>query len=198
MGRRPKKHGDGDLFPLYATIDMPMLATSKKARTTRFKMGLSPSSKPNAMGVAMPTPAPADLRVGPNIAALMPTFNDVTNIPTLEPRLVAALARQSYDIILVDDISPDGTAAAGRALSTQNGSTENWDGTRQSSSLLVTSLSKLMAGATMSNPASSFFAVGITVSTLVRHSKTALIARAHRTPYAELPRSCPDQQPGPS
>ena len=50
MGRRRKKHGDGDLFPLYATIDMPMLATSKKARTTKFKMGLSPSSKPNAMG----------------------------------------------------------------------------------------------------------------------------------------------------
>jgi dolichol-phosphate mannosyltransferase len=45
---------------------------------------------------------------------IVPTYNEVENIPRLVPEILAQDAR--LDVLVVDDASPDGTAAAVRAL----------------------------------------------------------------------------------
>ncbi len=67
------------------------LATSRPAKTDRE-----------------PKPAP---RSTPNtfVSVVVPTFNEVGNVEPLLARLRAALNDSEYEIILVDDDSPDGT-----------------------------------------------------------------------------------------
>ena len=46
----------------------------------------------------------------------MPTFNERANVPILVERLSRLLVSCNWEIIFVDDNSPDGTAAAARAI----------------------------------------------------------------------------------
>jgi len=57
--------------------------------------------------------ASADL---PVLAVVVPTFNERDNVPKLYRKLEAALAGIAWEVIFVDDNSPDGSAAAARAL----------------------------------------------------------------------------------
>ncbi|MGH7089990.1 MAG: glycosyltransferase, partial [Stellaceae bacterium] len=50
------------------------------------------------------------------LSVVVPTFNERSNIEPLYERLVQALAGRAWEVIFVDDDSPDGTADAVRAL----------------------------------------------------------------------------------
>jgi len=59
-------------------------------------------------------------RPAPDLTIVIPAFNERTNIAILVERLRHALAAVSWEAIFVDDNSPDGTAAAVRALGEQD------------------------------------------------------------------------------
>ncbi|WP_417455732.1 glycosyltransferase [Kordiimonas sp.] len=53
---------------------------------------------------------------GPELSIIVPTFNEVVNVPLLFKKIEAALEGVHFEIIVVDDNSPDGTASETRAL----------------------------------------------------------------------------------
>jgi dolichol-phosphate mannosyltransferase len=66
-----------------------------------------------------PLPAPrtdAAPRPAPELAVVVPTFRERDNVPVLVARLAHVLAGVDWEVIFVDDNSPDGTAAVARAL----------------------------------------------------------------------------------
>ena len=60
--------------------------------------------------------AAAAARPAPELSVVVPTFNERTNVPILVERLSRALAACDWEVVFVDDNSPDGTAAVARAL----------------------------------------------------------------------------------
>ncbi len=58
-----------------------------------------------------PTRAAA-MQPAPELCIVVPTFNERTNVPILVERLRGALAACDWEVIFVDDNSPDGTGAA--------------------------------------------------------------------------------------
>lgn|SRR5215510_5518864 len=52
----------------------------------------------------------------PQLSVIVPTFNERDNVALLVARLAAALPHAAWEVIFVDDNSPDGTAAAARRL----------------------------------------------------------------------------------
>jgi len=58
----------------------------------------------------IPTRMTAPLRSGPELAVIVPTFNERGNIAELIRRLVECLGDRSWEVVFVDDDSPDGTA----------------------------------------------------------------------------------------
>ena len=60
--------------------------------------------------------ARAPTRPAPELTVVVPTFNERTNVPLLVARLQRTLEGIDWEAIFVDDNSPDGTAAAVRAL----------------------------------------------------------------------------------
>ena len=69
------------------------------------------------------TPAPrervaevAATRPAPELSIVVPTFNEKANIPILVERLSHLLAGSDWEVVFVDDNSPDGTTAAARAI----------------------------------------------------------------------------------
>jgi transposase-like protein len=58
----------------------------------------------------------AALEIVPEISIIVPTFNESENIPVLIERLRAVLKSVAWEIIVVDDDSPDGTADAARRI----------------------------------------------------------------------------------
>jgi dolichol-phosphate mannosyltransferase len=50
------------------------------------------------------------IRGGPELSVIVPTFNERENIPELMARLKVCLEGRSWEVIFVDDDSPDGTA----------------------------------------------------------------------------------------
>ena len=56
----------------------------------------------------------------PEISIVVPTFSEAENIAELHARLSAVLGSESWELIFVDDDSPDGTADLARALSNQD------------------------------------------------------------------------------
>src|SRR5882762_7991420 len=57
----------------------------------------------------------AAARAAPELSIVVPTFNERTNIPLLVGRLQRTLEGIDWEVLFVDDNSPDGTAAAVRA-----------------------------------------------------------------------------------
>src|ERR1700688_3802299 len=55
-------------------------------------------------------------RPAPELSVIVPTFNERANVPLLVPRLQRTLDGIDWEVIFVDDNSPDGTAAAVRAI----------------------------------------------------------------------------------
>src|ERR1700683_4040939 len=58
----------------------------------------------------------AATRPAPELSVVVPTFNERKNVPILVERLSRALAGCDWEVVFVDDNSPDGTAAVARAL----------------------------------------------------------------------------------
>jgi len=73
---------------------------------------------PSVIDIASPAvKAASGLRMGPQLAVVLPTYNERTNIAGMVTRLDAALAGIAWEVIIVDDNSPDGTSDEARALS---------------------------------------------------------------------------------
>jgi dolichol-phosphate mannosyltransferase len=74
--------------------------------------GASPVTSPPA-----PARAPiSTVRPAPELSIVVPTYNERANIPILVERLAHVLAGCDWEVLFVDDNSPDGTAAVARAL----------------------------------------------------------------------------------
>jgi dolichol-phosphate mannosyltransferase len=58
----------------------------------------------------------AGVRPAPELTIVVPTFNEKANIPLLVERLAQLLTACDWEVIFVDDNSPDGTATAARAI----------------------------------------------------------------------------------
>jgi dolichol-phosphate mannosyltransferase len=71
--------------------------------------------------IAPARPAAPEHRGAPELSVVVPTFNECANVPILVERLTRVLAGCDWEVLFVDDNSPDGTAAAARAL----GETDN-------------------------------------------------------------------------
>jgi dolichol-phosphate mannosyltransferase len=56
------------------------------------------------------TAVPTPVRSGPELSIIVPTFNERENIAELIGRLVVCLEGRSWEVLFVDDDSPDGTA----------------------------------------------------------------------------------------
>ncbi len=55
-------------------------------------------------------------RPAPELSVVVPTYNERANVPILAERLAHALAGCDWEVLFVDDNSPDGTAAVARAI----------------------------------------------------------------------------------
>ena len=83
------------------------------ARRTTNDPALARSAAPAAgpaAGETAATPAAIELTV------VVPTFNEAGNVPILVERLAAVLADIVWEVVFVDDDSPDGTAHIARAM----------------------------------------------------------------------------------
>jgi dolichol-phosphate mannosyltransferase len=79
--------------------------------------GASPVTSPPA-----PSRAPiSTVRPAPELSVVVPTYNERANIPILVERLAHVLAGCDWEVLFVDDNSPDGTAAVARALGETDG-----------------------------------------------------------------------------
>jgi dolichol-phosphate mannosyltransferase len=58
----------------------------------------------------------AAVRPAPELGIIVPTFNERTNVPLLVERLERLLTSCDWEVVFVDDNSPDGTAAAARTI----------------------------------------------------------------------------------
>lgn len=67
--------------------------------------------RPQRQAAAPARPRPAELTI------VVPTFNERTNVPVLIERLDSVLAGIAWEMVVVDDDSPDGTAAEVRRIS---------------------------------------------------------------------------------
>jgi dolichol-phosphate mannosyltransferase len=56
----------------------------------------------------------------PQLSVVVPTYNEAGNIPMIYDGLAQALAGHAWELVVVDDDSPDGTADAVRALARQH------------------------------------------------------------------------------
>jgi dolichol-phosphate mannosyltransferase len=56
----------------------------------------------------------------PEISIIIPTYNERGNLTTLLDSLAAALPGVDYEVVIVDDDSPDGTSALARSLAQHN------------------------------------------------------------------------------
>ena len=55
--------------------------------------------------------------MNPELSIIVPTYNEKGNLPSLFKRIDQSLPKINYEIIIVDDNSPDGTADLARRLS---------------------------------------------------------------------------------
>src|SRR5262249_21885080 len=56
----------------------------------------------------------------PELTVVVPTFNERANIPILVDRLAVALPGIEWEVMFVDDDSPDGTAALAKTIGASN------------------------------------------------------------------------------
>jgi dolichol-phosphate mannosyltransferase len=81
---------------------------------------LSQSTVDDGQAAGAPTVAREEtavpVRPAPELSIVVPTFNEHANVPILVERLSSLLASANWEVVFVDDNSPDGTAAAARAI----------------------------------------------------------------------------------
>jgi dolichol-phosphate mannosyltransferase len=82
------------------------------SRRTTHEMEMDPAEHPAPIEAyfGQTVPAHAPLRTGVELSVIVPTFNERENIAALIARLAACLDERSWEVVFVDDDSPDGTA----------------------------------------------------------------------------------------
>ena len=75
----------------------------------------------NEVSPALVAQAAGATRPAPELSVVVPTFKERDNVPLLVEKLARTLAGVAWEVIFVDDNSPDGTAAAARAIGTTDG-----------------------------------------------------------------------------
>src|SRR5881227_1155494 len=70
------------------------------------------------MNVPSPALVPnsATTRPAPELSVVVPTFKERDNVPLLVDKLARTLAGVDWEVVFVDDNSPDGTAAIARTI----------------------------------------------------------------------------------
>lgn len=68
----------------------------------------------NLQNPTTPTPAPAPESAHQGVSVIIPTYNEVENIERIIDRCLLALSGYQSEILIVDDDSPDGTAAVAK------------------------------------------------------------------------------------
>src|SRR5437763_13928429 len=63
-----------------------------------------------------PAPNAVALRPAPELSVVVPTFKEHDNVPLLVDKLARTLAGIDWEVVFVDDNSPDGTAAVARKI----------------------------------------------------------------------------------
>src|SRR5205814_8920262 len=71
-------------------------------------------------GADNPPQAQNQVQEGPELSVIVPTFNELDNVTVLYRRLEATLANVAWEVVFVDDNSPDGTWDVVRALAQQD------------------------------------------------------------------------------
>lgn len=66
-------------------------------------------------------PAAIPPRRAPMLSVVIPTFNESANVPIVIERVAAALARADWEIIFVDDDSPDSTSSVAKRIGELDG-----------------------------------------------------------------------------
>jgi len=77
--------------------------------SVRLRAEAAPSAPPAL-------PAPEEIRGAPELTIVVPTLNERENVPKLIERIGAALDGIDWELMFVDDDSPDGTAAIAKAM----------------------------------------------------------------------------------
>ena len=72
------------------------------------------------MNEAIRPDARSQAQEGPELSVIVPTFNERDNVTVLYRRLEATLANVAWEVVFVDDNSPDGTWDVVRALAQQD------------------------------------------------------------------------------
>ncbi len=67
------------------------------------------------------TPESADVAPAPELTVVVPAYNECPNVPLMVALLRQTLKDVAWEVIFVDDNSPDGTAAAVRAIGERDG-----------------------------------------------------------------------------
>src|SRR6202167_4488710 len=110
-------------------------------------------------------------RSKPTVSVVVPTYQESTNIPILFDRIKHALNAEPWELIVVDDDSPDGTSSVAFALAPGWGNlasgTRLRDGdlggslspARQALSDMGTWFFRRIAGAAVADPMSGFFMI---------------------------------------
>jgi dolichol-phosphate mannosyltransferase len=88
--------------------------------TFRRRTG-TPGPKMDQILVENQSAARASLAAAPELSVVVPTFNERANIALLVGRLQRALDGIDWEVLFVDDDSPDGTSAAARAMGESDG-----------------------------------------------------------------------------
>ena len=70
----------------------------------------------NGPAVSQVAPLPGATAPAPEITVILPTFNERDNLPVIVERIGRALDGVDWEILVVDDNSPDGTSAVARML----------------------------------------------------------------------------------
>ena len=66
-------------------------------------------------------PPTIPVRPAPILSVVIPTFNESANVPVVIERVAAALAEDDWEIIFVDDDSPDSTSTVAKGLGERDG-----------------------------------------------------------------------------
>ena len=105
------------------TFDARFSALSRRYeyRVTDAPWGAEPLRRHDTL--AWPRPlsldairAAAEFRAAPELTIVVPTLNERDNVPDLVERIGAALPGIDWELMFVDDDSPDGTAAIAKAM----------------------------------------------------------------------------------
>jgi dolichol-phosphate mannosyltransferase len=70
----------------------------------------------NAPSPVLASPPNAAVRPAPELSVVVPTFKERDNVPLLVQKLARTLAGVDWEVVFVDDNSPDGTATVARKI----------------------------------------------------------------------------------